>query len=374
MTKRERLLRVLNRKEPDRIPWLIYPLLTIFGEAELRYRNMGLSYYVPRPVHHLVRENVDIWDKVSINEKDQVSIIQRHYATPKGEIIGKYKIPYEAAPQTLEEAGLWHPSCIPGEGTWTVEYPFRSVDDYPVLEFIIENSIYTPDYDKYYTNNTFLGDEGIVMAGLGKSPFQAIIYDWMGHETCFFEVHDHPDKFNRLYDIMYEKQLELCKIAAESPADIVWEGENVTEVLTAPKYFEQYCMPFYKKIAPIIHEKGKLYGAHLDGQLLHLKDLIAKTPFDFIDAVTPPPLGNLPIEEARASWTDKTIICNFPENVYHWKNDDIKKYMIELLKKVAPGNNFILSTTENYPSDRWVDTFDIIGEILDKCGSYPVKL
>ncbi|MFQ6065969.1 MAG: hypothetical protein ACE5K3_01665, partial [bacterium] len=94
---------------------------------------------------------------------------------------------------------------------------------------------------------------------------------------------------------------------------------------------------------------------------------------DFIDAFTPPPLGDLPIEVARASWPDKVLICNFPENVYFWTRERIREYTVGLLRKIAPGRNFILTTSENYPEERWVDTFEVISNVLEQYGEYPLS-
>lgn len=373
MNKKQRLMTVLRQQEPDRIPWVIYPLLVILGASEREFRNRGLSFYLPRPLHRLRRSNVEIIDTVKIDEENEIKTITRRYATPKGDLVGVYRMPYEAAPQTFEEAGLWHPSPIPSEGIWTLEYPFKKRSDYRVLEFIMQDSTYQEDYDRFREASKFLGEEGIVMAGTGKSPFQSIIYDWMGHVRCFTEWNDHPQEFNRLYEIMFERQREVYQIASNSPAEIVWEGENVTGVLTSPWFFERFCVPFYNEMAEVVHQKGKIYGAHLDGQLRCLKELIAKTKLDFIDAFTPPPLGDLPMEEARASWPDKVLICNFPENVYFWTRERIREYTLGLLGKIAPGRNFILTTSENYPEERWVETFEVISNVLEQYGEYPLS-
>ncbi len=373
MNKAERMKAVLHRKVPDRIPWAIYSSYLIFGSTELELRNHGLGLYCPMPVHRLKMPNVEVRDVFKDDEKRGIKAVTRTYITPKGELSGISGFKYERVCHSMF-MDTTRPGLIPGEGIWPIEYFFKEQSDYEILEFIIENSIYQPSYEGFVQTSRFLGEEGIVMASVWKTPFQEIINDWMGPEKCYFEYYDHPKKFRRLYEIMREKQKELFKIIAHSPAEEVWVGENITTGMTSPKFFKEFCLPFYNEVADILHQNNKILGCHFDGKLKGLENLIAETKLDFIDAFTPPPIGDLPIEEARACWPDKVILCNFPGNVFFKSKEEIEKYTIGLLRKIAPGNNFILVTTENFPLDRWMEGFKVLADVLEKHGKYPVSL
>jgi len=104
-----------------------------------------------------------------------------------------------------------------------------------------------------------------------------------------------------------------------------------------------------------------------------LVDLIAETKIDVIEAFTPPPMGNLPVSEARAVWKDKVIWCNFPGTLIATSDaKTIEDYTIKLLKSVAPGENFLLGFTENFPLDRFQVAFGAIAKVLEKYGRYPI--
>jgi len=76
---------------------------------------------------------------------------------------------------------------------------------------------------------------------------------------------------------------------AKSPADYVWIGENMEGLLVSPPLFEKYFIPEYEKCCRIIHGHGKKVAFHMDGRLNVLKNLIAQTPIDIIEAFHPPP-------------------------------------------------------------------------------------
>jgi len=375
MNKAERIKTVLHRKVPDRIPWALYPSYLILGSTELQLRNQSLGIYCPMPVHRLKMLNIEIIDVFKADEEKRIKTVTRTYVTPKGELSATLGFKYERAYHSIfADTTVSQPGLIPSEGIWPIEYFFKKPSDYEILAFIIENSIFQPSYDGYIQTSRFLGTEGIAMAAVWKTPFQEILYDWMGPEKCYFEYHDHPDKFRKLYEIMCEKQMELFKIIAQSPVEEVWVGENLTTDMTSPKFFKEFCVPFYNQIADLLHENNKIFGCHLDGKLKGVEKLVAETKIDFIDAYTPPPLGDLSIEEIRACWPDKVILCNFPANIFFRSKEEIERYTIDLLRKISPGNNFMLVTTENFPLDRWIEGFEVLAGVLDKYGEYPIRL
>ena len=95
-------------------------------------------------------------------------------------------------------------------------------------------------------------------------------------------------------------------------------------------------MPEYEKMARIVHEHGKLLASHMDGRVGVLKGLIAKTPIDIIEALHPPPMGDLPMGEALSLWKDKVIWVGFPGSVYILRPEVTKKYALNLLREVVP--------------------------------------
>jgi hypothetical protein len=375
MNKAQRMRAVLHREKADRIPWALYPSYLIFGSTELEIRNQDLGIYCPLPVHRLYMPDVEVTDVFRADQKRGIKHVARTYSTPRGDLTGTLAFKYKTAYHSMfADATMSQPGLVPDEGIWPTEYFFKQQSDYEILEFVIENSVYQPSYDQYVQTSDFLGGEGIAMALVWKTPFQTLVYDWMGPETCYVECMEHPKEFRRLYEVMCAKQRELFEIIAESPAQEVWIGENLTNGVTSPRLFREFCLSFYNEIADLLHKHGKILGCHFDGQLRGLENLIAETKLDFIDAFTPPPIGDLPIEDARASWPDKVILCNFPGNVFFEDGEEIERYTLELLRKVAPGDNFALVTTENFPLHRWVEGFKVLAKVLSEHGQYPIRL
>jgi len=259
-----------------------------------------------------------------------------------------------------------------------MEYPVKSLSDYEAAKFILEDTVYEPNYEAYVWADRHVGDDGFVRVDC-KSPFQSLLLNFMGYKTLAMEVHRHRKEFEDLLKAMEGKYYEVIHILANSPAEVVGIDGNINGRVTSPRFFEKYLLPFYKRASEILHEKNKIVSVHMDGALACLRDLIPKTGIDVVEAFTPPPLGDLPLSEARNAWGEDIIIeTNFPEIICLEGVDATKRYAKEMLRTVAPCDGFILSVTEDIPYKEPNDILErslrAITDVMLKHGKYPVKI
>jgi len=364
---RENVMAVFHHEPPERIPWLTYdipyPMLPR-GSWERELRNMGLGiiglmgFYPCGDVYIAEMSNVEIEQKISTQGKRK--IITTIYRTPIGNLTKK------------EDLSISPPN------PWIIEYPFKTPSDYDVIRFIIEDTIYTPNYEAFLWIDKHVGDDGYVRAGC-RSPLLSLLLDWMGYKTFFIELHRHRNEIEKLLSVMEKKYFELIKILADSPVEVISIDGNINGRVINPKMFEKYLLPLYQKASAILHSKGKITSAHMDGALKCLKDLIPKTGLDVIEAFTPPPLGDLSLQEAREAWGEKVIIsANFPETVCLEGVEAIKRCTLEILRSIAPGDAFMLTVTEDIPYREPNDILEVslrtITEVMYKYGRYPVQI
>jgi hypothetical protein len=183
---------------------------------------------------------------------------------------------------------------------------------------------------------------------------QTLMIDWVGSEGGRFFIHHakYPDLVEELCQAIAKSREPMYEIGAKSPADIIWCGDNIDGVLANPKLFEKYFMPEYEKMARICHQHGKLLASHMDGRVGVLKELIAKTPLDIIEALTPPPMGDLSIGEALKLWKDKVIWVGFPGSIYMMGPEATRKHALDLLRDTIPGERLCIeASTENIVSN-----------------------
>lgn len=356
----------------------MYASFPPWGEAERRFRNQGLTLiYQHFPIVKTTFPEMEVTEKNKyiLEEDHGRNVILREFKTPAGQVWTQHEFIIDSIPMPGDLIQKFGSEIDEELLSWVTRHPFQNEPDYEVLEYIYKNNRFRPNYGDFIFTDKMVGSDGYIMANMGKSPFQVLLYELMGVEKCYLETADNPKKLKKLYEVIYEHQKRKFILAAKSPADLIWIPDNLTTVLTPPAYFEEYYIPFYNEMADILHQEGKILAVHMDGNLNSLVNIIDKTGIDIVEGFTPLPMGNLSLAEARRTWKDKIIWINFPGSVLATANAKlIEDYTLNMLKNVVPGDNFIIGCTENYPMESWETAFGAIESIIEKFGEYPINI
>ena len=351
MNIKERTLAVYRGEEPDRIPWLIYDSLCPRGYMARQLRNRGLGLKVPAPVLRIEMPHVRIETKTVGN------ITQRTFHTPLGDVSMKERI------------GL----CEGAGSSWIVEHPIKGLSDFEIVEFMVEDTVYIPDYDPFLVAERNLGGDGVVFVWAGRSPLQEMQLELMGYRTFALMLYKYPKEFRRLFQTLEKRADKRYRIIAESPAEIINGTDNINSEIVSPKLYEEYIIPFYKRQAQLLHKRDKILEDHMDGKLRCLKKLISTTDLDVIEAFTPPPMGDLSLSDARAEWDKKIVSLNFPESVFVEGPNAVKRRALKILDEADLGDRFITTITEDIPAEhRWAG-LAAVTDVLVKHGAYPLR-
>ena len=348
---RSDVLTILRGGKPDRVPWTIYATQLFRGHTERKLRNKRLGMLRSWPVCQTSTPHVEVETR-SIQE-DGRQLLLRTYHTPVGSVSEK----------------VASPTSYYGEGStskWIVEYMIKSVSDYDVVRFIIEDTVYQEDHEGFARAQRRFGEDGLLLAHMGRCPLQRLLIELAGIERIAMDLYDHPDVVEGLLQVMDERQDEVYRIGVESPAELIWSPDNISTSRTSPQWFERYVLPFYNRHGPMVRAAGKLYVAHMDGPLRGIKHLIAQCDLDVIEAVTPPPMGNVPMTEAQDAWPGKVVWCNFPESLFLQDERVVFDKALELLEHSYSRGGFVLGLTEDFPEDRADGALSAIASAIAK--------
>ncbi len=345
MTRRERIMTASHKKCADKLPFFHYWRHSQIGWAERECRNRGMGMCWTRPPYIMKMHGVDRSETQGMSSGE--AVIRRTFSTPVGSIyLDEMREP---------GVGQWHALRSWRDVTpWQANRLIKEPEDYKVLKYIVENTEYIPYYFPVEQAMDWLGDDGVVINQLPHSPMQMLMINWIGSEGGRFFIHHakYPELVEDLYRAISKSREPLYEIAAKSPAPITICGDNIDGVLVNPKLFEKYFMPEYEKMGKALHEHGKLMAVHMDGRISTIKDLIAKTPIDIVEALHAPPMGDLPIGEALSLWKDKVIWTGFPGSVYILGPEAVKKHALNLLREVDSGDRLVVQmSTENLVSN-----------------------
>jgi hypothetical protein len=355
MDQRERITTALRGGMPDRVPWTIYSLPNFLpeGAVERRLRNHGLGLHIWKPVCSVKRRDVRLIE-YSVDESDE-TIKVRTFQTPLGELTERRR------PESAYNS------------SWIIEHFIKEPRDYEILEFIIRDTHFGPDYSPFLRTTREMGTDGIVTTNIPRLPFQRLWIEYTGLERLLFDLQDHPEPVGRVLGAMEEKDREMWEVVAASPAEFIWAADNVSAAAISPRLFDQHFVPHYEALADFMHRHGKLIYSHIDGTTRPIVDRIARLPIDIIEAFTPKPTGDLSLAEARAAWKGKVLWINFPSSVLVEPPEEVARVTKHLLRQAAPGDGFLLAITENIPEFALERSLEAITETVERFGACPLS-
>ncbi len=247
MTRRERILATTRQERADKLPFLHWWRHMQLGRAERECRNRGMGLAWARPCHVSKVHNVVVTEEK--NPSRGPGVVRITYSTPEGIVYMDEK----RDPGTYQ----WHADRSWKDVTpWAIRRLIKEPQDYEILQYIVENTEYLPDYFPIEQAKEWLGDDGVVCAAMPKTPMARLIIEWIGSEEGRFYIHHkkYRDRVEALYKTLCKNMEPLYEIAAKSPADIIWFGENMDGLLVSPPLFEKYFLPEYEKCVQIFHQ------------------------------------------------------------------------------------------------------------------------
>jgi hypothetical protein len=309
MTLREMNLRVFQGKpiphvlfQPRFEPW--HHWHEIFNAFPQPYAGMGvrdlydhlgvsmryMHYYtgIPDPVETSFDAEVKIREQFGTDEGWRI------YQTPYGELEEKYRL-------TIDRE--WR----------QVTHPAKSAADLKALRWLIRRLRYRFSAEKYRVGEEFVGERGVAQFWVPKSPYQALAQVWMKLQDLVYALADEPGEveetmkvIDESYDPLYEQ------ICAAGVVRILNVGENLHEALFSHRYFEKYYLPWYAKRMGQLRRAGIFSHLHLDGYFHSLLKYLKDLPFDGLEALTPTPQGDVPLEQIREAIGDKILLDGIP--------------------------------------------------------------
>ena len=372
MTNRERILAVLDRKSPDRIPWIArldlwYHARMAEGNIPPRLRGMsvvevGRALRTGNPARDGKVFTVR-YEGLEVRTERAPGAARQRFITPHGEVTFGRILSDKVSGTT--DQGL------------PLEHPIHSVDDYKVLEYIAEHTFYEPCYDEYLKYEAAVGDEGYPMVSCGDVPFHYFLLHLAGYNQAYFEMVDHAEEFERLLTVMEQVERErLWPVVADSPARLILHGVHFDSQMTPPHMFRKYMTPYYQDFSALLHSRGKSLTWHADDDS---KDILAEVKaagFDMSECFCTAPMVEVTLEEARAAWgTDVAIFGGVPSIILEpgYPEAEFEAYMRNLFRVIAPGDAFILGVADNVMPTSVIERVERISELVEQHGAYPVR-
>ena len=362
MTIRQRVISVFEGRVPDVMPWFADLTYWITGqrnrgtfpkeyegdEGYLQlHKDLGVGVFLYSPSVYYGRRDESLF--TSVNKKEgELDIHEVH--TPEGILRSARKY----CPMSLSSA--------------LVEYAVKTPIDLNALRCFISSEDVFPNYEPFERRDALWGEDGIPVLLPPRTPLARLIVEWAGIENLAFLVADYPEEVEKTIDVIARKEDEIYEIICRSPALVVEFPDNLTAE-TSGGFFKRYSVNYYVKRINQLHKAGKIVGVHLDGTMRGLISTIAATGIDYIESITPEPVGDVPIEELRSLVAENTILWGgIPGAMFAppftW--DELERHVEKIIACHANTGIFVLATADQVPPNGDIDFVRRISEMLER--------
>lgn len=347
MTAREKILACLNSEEPEKIPVCAWNYLRLGSQGgwkrRLTARGLGIldtvSLYAPA---FRVRQ-ID-------PHLEDVKYIQVHYVE-KG--LWKYRHSFETPVGTITGVIRINPTEADLRANAQEEYFVKERSDWRVVNYIFRGILnkLAPNYTPFERTEDELGDTGLTIGVVEKTPFQRAWVELATLDRTLIDFDEQPEELQEYLDIQRQIHLKIAEITAASPAKFIDLTDHVTDI-THPRYYREYCMPFYEIYNNAFKGTDKILGTHMDGRFNHLKKEVGEAAFKVVESLTMPPVGDISLTEAKAIWPDKILFINTPPHLALSEPEEVRKGYRALAEEWGNKRGLLIEHSEDMPLDK----------------------
>ena len=338
MTPRDNLIAALDGRRPV---WIPYTINQEFVTDDPAWERLFAARLCPIPYVHTVREEMTGVERVVEPVTWQGQPGRRvTLRTSQGDI------------SQIEVHG------------WVQEYYLKTPADYRVMTHIVRTTRFTLDPAGFEAAERQVGERGLSLVGIGRSPMQTIMVNYAGLEEFSYHLADEFPELFALAEALEAQLLERCRLTAAGPGRFISLLENFTAESWGAARFRQFHLPVYAKLLPIFAAADKRVFPHCDGQLACVAPLLAETGFAGIESLTEPPEGDMTLAQARAVFPDKVFWANINVGLYSLPPDGLRRWVRERVQAAAPdGRGLAFEISEDLPAN-WRETIPVVLETL----------
>jgi len=365
MSPREQILTLFRGEKPDRIPW--------FGDLD--YWANSLIKRGLKPVDFITSPDYIKWHKDL-----RVGFYLQGYFP--------FKPVYGFEEKTWTEGNRRYRELITPKGNlrecWTylpasfaeapAEHLVKSENDLAALRYVYENTHWEPDYDYASRRKEYIGDQGIMLAYLPRSPLMHLIAVEAGIMAVTYSEAMAPDEFAETINVMKGSFDKAAMLAVNSPAEALMIPENLSSEAVGPIFFNKYMKAYQKEWTGKIKEAGKYSFIHIDGTLEGLLREEASVGFTVLEAMTPKPVGDLGIQEweAVAGETPSILWGGIPGSYFTpiVNDEEFDRHVTEVLDVMRKSTRYVLGVADQVPPDGLETRIRRVAELVDEYGTY----
>ncbi|MDO8587851.1 MAG: uroporphyrinogen decarboxylase family protein [Armatimonadota bacterium] len=369
MTPKEKILAVFSGKGSPEMPW--------FADLTYWYNAQAMRGLLPEKYHG--NGVVQLYNDMGCGCHEHALNLPCEVRYEDVETVQRYENDADGKPYlqftewrtpvgTLSQVHQFEPlGCC-----WAYrEYPVKTVSDLNILRFVYEHQIVTPNYEVQRRQLDLWGDIGTPASIPPRSPMAQLLVIWAGVQNTVYAMADDIVEVEKTLEVLGASDDPIYDAIENSPATMVYFGENITSEVVTPTIFNKYYAPYYKKRVPRLHKAGKYIFVHVDGTVRGVLPLLEATGVDCGQSLTPYPVGDATVAKMRELAGPNLILWSgVPGALFSpvYTEEPLRQVVAECIEEFRRNGRFIMGICDQLPPDGLLERVRLVTELIAEAG------
>ncbi len=342
MTRRQRLIAVLEGRKPDTVPIFLRGVspfgekMNWMGKHQPSYERLrGLALEETEIFHgvgfdsgvFLSGADIDVSESI-IREDEEWRDVERRIETPLGPL-----------------ASVTRHSRSNNYDVMQVEFYVKSEEDVERFLSLPYEPVRPEVKPVMKAKDAEVGESGVVSVGIPSA--MGVAYGLWGSQRLALWSVMHREKVVRVLEVFRDRVVEYVEHLLKGWAGPVLASggaELATPPLMSPGDFHDFVTEMDKPVNDIIHSYGCHSWVHCHGNLDRVLEDFVEAGVDVIEPVEAPPGGDVELADAKRRVGDKLVLMgNMPyEAIISWPKERIEARVRADCEAAMEGGGFIM--------------------------------
>jgi len=213
-----------------------------------------------------------------------------------------------------------------------------------------------------------------IITALGRDAFFNPAF-LRGMGQFLIDMIENPALVHELIELTLAHDIRAMQRVVKAGVDVVIFGDDYADknsTLMSPRHFKEFILPGLKRSVDAAHEAGAYVVKHTDGNIMPILDMIVDTGIDGLNPIEPAAgmdIGLLKQRYGRRIALIGNIDCGYL--LSQALPDEVRRVTRETMKVAMPGGGYCLSSSNSIHSSVKPENFMAMIETWRECRDYP---
>lgn len=196
----------------------------------------------------------------------------------------------------------------------------------------------------------------------------------IGFEELLINLVDNPGLIKGIIEKSVDYYTELGRLSASLGAEIAFSGDDIAGkngLFLSPYHFKEIVYPAIKRLYKNWHDSGLYIIKHSDGNLYPIMDLLVDTGLDCLHPIDP--ISGMNLEKVKKDWGDKICIMGNVDcagNLVFGSKENVINEVKRCLDIASPHGGYILASSNSITGDVKPENYKAMIETVKEYGEY----